>query len=80
VMYTDVYTQADGAVPVTVWHRPWPCGGPTSAPPATCVNSAAGGTRTPDPLVRSQVLYPLSYSRNILFRSQMLYPLSYERR
>jgi hypothetical protein len=51
----------------------------TSALPVTWVNGAAGGTRTPDLLVRSQLLYPLSYSRIRLFRSQMLYPLSYER-
>lgn len=27
------------------------------------LNGALGGTRTPDTLVRSQVLYPLSYER-----------------
>ncbi len=26
-------------------------------------NGAPGGTRTPNPLIRSQVLYPLSYGR-----------------
>ncbi len=58
---------------------PDPAGCLTSAPQLTCDNSAPGGTRTPDPLVRSQVLYPLSYRRILLFRSQMLCPLSYER-
>jgi hypothetical protein len=69
-----------GTVPVPAWCL-------TSAPNLTCDNSAAGGTRTPDPLVRSQVLYPLSYSRILLIRTdalsvelraplnQMFYPL-----
>jgi hypothetical protein len=47
---------------------PVPAGSLTSAPTLTCDNSAAGGTRTPDLLVRSQLLYPLSYSRILLIR------------
>ena len=71
----------EGAVPVRSWHRPSRQGRClTSAPPLTCGNSAPRETRTPDPLVRSQVLYPLSYRRMHYIRSQMLYPLSYERR
>ncbi len=32
--------------------------------PLTCLNRRAlGGTRTPNLLIRSQVLYPLSYER-----------------
>ncbi len=27
------------------------------------VSGALGGTRTPNPLIRSQMLYPLSYER-----------------
>ena len=58
-------------------------------------SSAPGGIRTPNLLIRSQVLYPLSYRRLRVresigaladasnathwIRSQMLYPLSYER-
>lgn len=53
------------------WHRRMG-GCLTSAPTPTCDNSAPGGTRTPDPLVRSQVLYPLSYRRIHLIHSQML--------
>jgi hypothetical protein len=66
-------------VPVEAWQRPCPCWVPDLGTRLTCDNSAAGGTRTPDLLVRSQLLYPLSYSRILLIRSQMLYPLSYER-
>jgi hypothetical protein len=32
--------------------------------PSTCANPGAlGGTRTPNLLIRSQMLYPLSYER-----------------
>jgi hypothetical protein len=32
--------------------------------PSTCANTGAlGGTRTPNLLIRSQMLYPLSYER-----------------
>jgi hypothetical protein len=29
------------------------------------LKSAPGGIRTPDPLIRSQILYPLSYGRKL---------------
>jgi hypothetical protein len=33
--------------------------------PSTCTNTGAlGGTRTPNLLIRSQMLYPLSYERS----------------
>ena len=33
--------------------------------PSTCINTGAlGGTRTPNLLIRSQMLYPLSYERS----------------
>jgi hypothetical protein len=79
-MHISGCENAERRCPFLPGTAPVPAGCPTSAPPLTCDNSAAGGTRTPDPLVRSQVLYPLSYSRKHRFRSQMLYPLSYERR
>ena len=68
--YSCPAKQRDGAS----WRlapSPVPAGCLPSARLLTCDNSAAGGTRTPDPLVRSQVLYPLSYSRILLIRSQM---------
>jgi hypothetical protein len=44
---------------------------PALGTPLACDNSAPGGTRTPDPLVRSQVLYPLSYRRILLIVSAL---------
>ncbi len=33
---------------------------------------APGGTRTPDPLIRSQMLYPLSYGRTVYAQLERL--------
>jgi hypothetical protein len=46
-------------------HRPWPAF-PQVRPGAVAVStSALGGIRTPNLLIRSQMLYPLSYERRV---------------